>query len=89
MPPGDVIGREPELALVSAFLDRPVEGPAGLVLEGEPGIGKSTLWLAAVASARERGSLVLSSRPAEAERGLAHVALGDLFEDVVARTSRR
>jgi hypothetical protein len=84
MPAGDVIGRGPELGLVSAFLDRPVEGPAGLVLEGEPGIGKSTLWLAAVARARERGLLVLSSRPAEAERGLAHVGLGDLFADVLA-----
>jgi DNA-binding CsgD family transcriptional regulator len=83
MPAGDVIGREPELGLVSAFLDRPVKGPAGLVLEGEPGIGKSTLWLTAVTSAHERGLLVLSSRPAEAERGLAHVGLGDLFEDVV------
>jgi hypothetical protein len=27
MPGGDVIGREPELGLVSAFLDRSVEGP--------------------------------------------------------------
>ena len=84
MPVGDVIGRGPELGLVSAFLDHLVEGPAALVLEGEPGIGKSTLWLAAVMSARERGLLVLSSRPAEAERGLAHVGLGDLFADVMA-----
>src|SRR5439155_22104206 len=68
---------------IHAFLDRPVEGPAGLVLEGQAGIGKSTVWLAAVAGARERGFLVLSSRPAEAERGLAHVGLGDLFEDVL------
>ena len=54
-----------------------------MVLEGEPGIGKSTLWLAAVAAARRRGFLVLSSRPAEAERGLAHVGLGDLFDHVL------
>jgi hypothetical protein len=79
----DIAGREQELDLIHAFLDRPVEGPAGLVLEGEAGIGKSTVWLAAVAGARERGFLVLSSRPAEAERGLAHVGLGDLFEDVL------
>src|SRR6266498_3034687 len=81
---GEVVGRERELESVSAFFERPVEGLAGLVLEGEPGIGKSTLWLAAVARARERGLLVLSSRPAEAERGLAHVGLGDLFADVLA-----
>jgi len=83
MPGGDVIGREPELGLVSGFLDRSVEGSAGFVIEGEPGIGKSTLWLAAVAAARERGLLVVSSRPAEAERGLAHVGLGDLFEETL------
>jgi DNA-binding CsgD family transcriptional regulator len=80
----DVIGREPELGLLSAFLDRSVDGPAGFVIEGEPGIGKSTLWLTAVAAARERGLLVVSSRPAEAERGLTHVGLGDLFEDALA-----
>jgi AAA ATPase domain len=53
------------------------------VLEGEAGIGKSTLWLAAVEHARSRGLRVLRSRPAEAERGLVHVGLGDLFEDVL------
>jgi len=68
---------------VYAFLDGAVEGAAGFVLEGEPGIGKSTLWLAAVTGARDRGFLVLSSRPAEAERSLAHIGLGDLFEDVL------
>jgi DNA-binding CsgD family transcriptional regulator len=79
----EVVGREEELAAVSTFLDRPVEGLAAFVLEGEPGIGKSTIWLAAVEAARERGLLVLSSRPAEAERLLAHVVLGDLFEPVL------
>jgi DNA-binding CsgD family transcriptional regulator len=77
-----IVGRESELGSLCAFLDRRVEAPVGLVLEGEPGIGKSTLWLAAVAAARERGFALLSSRPAEAERGLAHVGLGDLFERV-------
>jgi DNA-binding CsgD family transcriptional regulator len=80
---GEVVGRERELESVYAFFDRPVEGLAGLVLEGGAGIGKSTLWLAAVATARERGLLVLSSRPAEAERGLAHLGLGDLFDGVL------
>jgi DNA-binding CsgD family transcriptional regulator len=81
---GEVVGREQELGLVYAFLDRPVEGSRGFVFEGEAGIGKSTLWLAAVAAARERAFLILSSRPAEAERGLAHVVLGDLFDAVLA-----
>ncbi len=79
----EIVGREEELGSVYAFLDGAVEGAAGFVLEGEPGIGKSTLWLAAVTGARDRGFLVLSSRPAEAERSLAHIGLGDLFEDVL------
>jgi predicted ATP-dependent serine protease len=78
----EIVGREEELAELKAFVGKVHEGPAALVLEGEAGIGKSTLWLAAVAAARERGLLVLSSRPAEAERSLAHVTLGDLFEAV-------
>ena len=45
----DVVGREQELGALHAFLERPLEGPAAFVLEGEAGIGKSTLWLAGVA----------------------------------------
>ena len=79
---GEIVGRDAELRSLSAFLDRTAAGPAALVLEGEAGIGKSTLWLAGVEAARERGFRVLSARPAEAEQGLAHAALGDVFEDV-------
>ena len=67
----DVLGRDDELRSLRAFLDRPAgAGMTALVLEGEAGIGKSTLWLAGVEAARERGFRVLSSRPAEVESGL-------------------
>src|SRR5438876_153136 len=79
----EIVSREEELGSLHAFIDEVREGPAALVLEGEAGIGKSTLWLAGVDYARTRGLRVLFSRPAEAERGLAHVGIGDLFEDVV------
>ena len=79
----EIVGREEELASIHAFIDRPHARPAALVLEGEAGIGKSTLWLAGVEHARAAGLRVLSSRPAEAERDFAHVGLSDLFEDVV------
>ena len=78
----EIIGREAELSVVQAFLDRPAEGLRALVLEGDAGIGKSTLWLAGVAAARERGFAVVSSRPAETERTLAYVVMGDLFGHV-------
>lgn len=83
MTTGEIVGRDEELGSLTAFFDRTSEGLAAVVLEGEAGIGKSTLWRAGVEAARERGFRVLSSRPAEAERGLAHAALGDLFENVL------
>jgi len=79
-----VIGRDGEVECLRAFLDAAgVDGLRALVLEGEAGIGKSTLWLAGVDIARERGLRVLSSQPAEAERALAFAGLGDLLEDAL------
>lgn len=77
----EIVGRDAELASLRAFVDG--DEADALVLEGEAGIGKSTLWLAAVEYARAQGLQVLSSRPSEPERGLAYVALGDLFEPVL------
>jgi DNA-binding CsgD family transcriptional regulator len=80
----EIVSREQELASLHAFIgDAETGGPAALVLEGEAGIGKSTLWLAGVEHARAQGFRVLSSRPAEAERALAHAGLGDLFDDLL------
>src|ERR1700675_3630723 len=79
----EIVGGDEELAAPPPLLGEPQEGPSAPVLEGGAGIGKSTLWLAGVEHARSRGLRVLSSRPAEAERGLAHVGLGDLFDDVL------
>ena len=79
----EIVGREEELASLHAFIDEVRGGPAAFVLEGEAGIGKSTLWLAGVEHAHRQGFRVLSSRPTEAERSLAHVGLGDLLEDVL------
>jgi len=76
-------GQGGRAASIHAFLERPAEGAVALVLEGEAGIGKSTLWLAGVEATRERGFRVLISRPTEAERGLIHAGLGDLFENVL------
>jgi hypothetical protein len=75
----EVVGRDAEVSVVYGYLGRAAYGPTAVVLEGEPGIGKSTLWLAGVEHARSLGCHVLSARPADAEHGLAHVGLGDLF----------
>ena len=67
----------------SSTAARPTHGPTAIALEGEAGIGKSTLWRAAVEDARGRGLRVLSSRPAESERALAYAGLGDLLDGVL------
>ena len=77
-----VVGRERELDSLDRFLDAMAEHPAGLHLEGEAGIGKTTLWKRVVAGARARSYHVLLSRPVDSETQLAFAALGDLLEDV-------
>jgi DNA-binding CsgD family transcriptional regulator len=72
-------GRERELGLIDSFLESARQAPALLVLEGEPGIGKTALWQAATARAVGRGLTVLATRPAEPEADLAYAALGDLI----------
>ena len=52
------------------------------MIEGEAGIGKTTLWLAAVAQARKHGFRVLSARVGQNETGLAYAALADLLGGV-------
>ncbi len=76
----EVVGRDEELAAIESWLDQP-DAPVFL-LEGEAGIGKTTLWLAGVERARERGLRVLVARPAEAERELSFATLGDLLANV-------
>jgi DNA-binding CsgD family transcriptional regulator len=78
-----IVGREDELSSLRVFVDDARHEPATLVLEGEAGIGKSTLWEAGVEHAHAQGLTVLSSRPTKAERALGHVGLGDLLEGVV------
>ena len=77
----DVVGRDEELAAVVAFVGGDVS--AALVIEGEAGIGKTTLWRAGVERAREQGFGVLACRPAESEARLSFVGLADLLEPVL------
>src|SRR5437868_3518308 len=77
------VGRERELAALDEFLDRPEHGCAVLVLDGAPGIGKTTVLRAGVSRALGRDYRVLSCRPAETEALLAFVSLGDLLEPLL------
>ena len=80
----DLIGREGERARFEEVLDEVASGPAGLVIEGAPGIGKTTVWREAVWSARGREYLVLEAAPSERDAPLAFAGLGDLFDGLPA-----
>jgi uncharacterized protein (DUF2267 family) len=75
----EVIGREREIAVVSAFPDSVPRGPRALLVEGEAGIGKSMVWLEAVRLAEARGYRVLRARPAGSEAKLSYAALADVI----------
>jgi len=80
---GDVIGRESELAILDRFLDSIPTGPSALLLSGDPGIGKTTVWQDGLARALQRRYRTLSCGPVEAETRLSYAALGDLLEPIL------
>jgi DNA-binding CsgD family transcriptional regulator len=77
-----VVGREAELERVETFVTGG-EGATTLLLDGEAGIGKTTLWNAGVELAERAGDRVLTCRPAPTETQLSYGALGDLVEPVL------
>jgi AAA ATPase domain len=79
-----LVGREFELARVDAFLaELPSRAPRALLIEGEPGVGKTALWLQGLSSARAQGFRALVARPVEVETALSFAALVDLLEPVL------
>ena len=77
------VGRQRELARLVDFLHDGAGAGAGaraLVVEGEAGIGKTTVWRAGVEQARADGALVLVAQPAEDELPAGLLGLCDLFD---------
>jgi len=78
-----LVARDAELeAIRRSLADGPGAAVRALVLEGAPGIGKTSLWEQGVAWARESGMRVLVARSSEAETELSFAALIDLFDEV-------
>jgi DNA-binding CsgD family transcriptional regulator len=75
----DVVGRDEELASIQRFVNRH-DFPRALVIEGEAGIGKTTLWRAGVSAGERTGHRVVACRPAGAEVRLSFSALSDLLD---------
>jgi DNA-binding CsgD family transcriptional regulator len=74
-----VVGRDEELAAIEALL---TARSGGLLLAGEPGIGKTVLWEVGVRRAHDDGWRVLAHRSAQAEAGLSFAGLSDLVAPV-------
>jgi DNA-binding CsgD family transcriptional regulator len=80
-PSGTIVGRDAELAAIADALAA-VAGGRTVVLVGAPGVGKTTLWEAAVDTASRQGVRVLSARPTSSETEFSFAGLIDLFDQV-------
>ncbi len=81
-----IVGRDAELDAVTRFLDRVALGSAALSVEGEAGIGKTSVWLEAIAQGEARSYKALCAQPAEREAKLSYGALADLVGGVFEET---
>ncbi|HYM95876.1 MAG TPA: AAA family ATPase, partial [Candidatus Sulfotelmatobacter sp.] len=80
----EVIGRGAELEKLRGWLtgQAPATARTVLVIEGEPGIGKTTVWGEGVRQARLATTTVLVCRPRAADSSLPNVSLTDLLRNV-------
>ncbi|NUT03430.1 MAG: AAA family ATPase [Hamadaea sp.] len=77
-----VAGRRDELTRLASLL-QPQPGARGIVITGDDGMGKTTLWQAALDSSRGAGThRILQCAPAVAERHLPYSGLSDLLAAV-------
>lgn len=75
----NVVGRDAELAVVAEFAASRTPGARALLLVGDAGVGKTTLWREAVGAFRHLGADIWLAGPAESERDLPFAALHDLI----------
>ncbi len=78
-PRPDMLGRDGEREQLERFVVS--AWPRLLLIEGEPGIGKTTLWRYGVDAASRAGCRVLAFRAGEAERSLTFAGLTGLLPD--------
>jgi DNA-binding CsgD family transcriptional regulator len=78
-----VVGRDAELSALNDYLVGIPDGASVLVLEGDAGMGKTTLWRACLDQAAEDGLRILEAQPAASEAELSFAGLGDLLDPVL------
>ena len=81
-PVTSLVERHEERSAARALLDSLDDGPRALLIEGEPGIGKTAVWRAALADAEARDYRVLRCVAEQAEARLSFAGLGDLADDL-------
>jgi DNA-binding CsgD family transcriptional regulator len=77
-----IVGRDHELEQLGGLVGG-LDGPSVLLLEGEAGIGKTTIWEAGLEAAAAAPARVLTARAAQAEMPLAFTSIADLLCDVL------
>jgi DNA-binding CsgD family transcriptional regulator len=87
-PGADLVGRAAELELLDSLLDRRDGACRGLLLRGDPGVGKTALLDAAAARAADLGTRVLRASGVEFEREMNFSALHQLLYPLRRHTGR-
>ena len=77
------IVRPAEWHRVRAFATDAQTSPTALVVQGEAGVGKSTLWQGGVAAAQDAGRTVLRAEPLAGEADMSFAGLSDLLAGVL------
>src|SRR5919206_2208889 len=80
--PAAIVGRQEALTAIDRFLGEARERYVALVVEGEPGIGKTVVWREGVRRGGESGVRVISAQPTQAEAKLGYAALADVLGSV-------
>jgi DNA-binding CsgD family transcriptional regulator/tetratricopeptide (TPR) repeat protein len=74
------VGRDSELTSIERALDTITSGSAAVVIEGQAGIGKTTVWQDGTRRAVTRGFRIMACRPTESEAWLSFSGLADLLQ---------
>ncbi len=84
-----IVGRADEVDVLDGFVDDGQCEPRAALIEGEPGIGKTTLLQHLHAAATDRGWLILTHRPTRSEMDLSYAGLVELLGGVDDDTVNR
>lgn len=77
-----LFGRDREREVATRFVAAAASGPAALAIDGEPGIGKTSLFRFVLGQARDSDTTVLDCNPTHAESAMSFAALTELLRHV-------